>query len=93
MMPYVWEEPEVLLRHDGVTVYCVYRHDMLEGGPRRFIYGCDESCGDSGDFTFDVRDLARMLGMTAGEDRASHRRVVREAISRGILTRDGMVRK
>ena len=93
MMPYAWTDPDVFAMHDGVTVYHVYQNDMIEDGPRQFIYGYDGSCSDSGDFTFDVRDLARMLGMTAGENRADHRRIIREAVSRGILTRDGVVRK
>jgi hypothetical protein len=56
-MPYrtVWEDPEVYLEHNGVTVYHTYKDDEVEQGPRTYYFVTNIS--DSEDEAFDVREF------------------------------------
>lgn len=65
-MPYSteWVDPEVFLEHKGVKVYCTYKYDDVQQGPRRYSFTLSPLCGeDSCDCggrcknVFDIREL------------------------------------
>ncbi len=57
-MPYesVWRDPEVLVDHQGVKVYFVYRDDDFDQGEAHYLYLTDPR--GSYDEASDVRDLS-----------------------------------
>jgi len=65
-MPYrtEWVDPEVLMKHKALTVYCTYKYDDVESGPRTYSFTLyslcgEESCECDGPCRniFDVREL------------------------------------
>ena len=52
-MPYIWTEPELVLTHQGVSVYYTYRNDYMEEGSYEYHYTTD--IGEQS--SFDIRDL------------------------------------
>jgi hypothetical protein len=67
-MPYLteWVEPDVFLTHNGVTVYCTYKDDDMQNGPRSSCFSLNDLCGEQEcacvggncKYVFDVRELA-----------------------------------
>lgn len=65
----VWVKPELFLKHKKVRVWCMYKDDDWDQGPRTYDFtlrvGCEEmgsaiSCHDGGEpchHVFDARDL------------------------------------
>ena len=53
-MPYVWQEPELVVEHQGVSVYHVYQNDFGDQGAYEYHYTTDIS--EQASF-FDIRDL------------------------------------
>lgn len=89
-MPYAWVEPDVFMEHKGVKIYYVYWDDLIDMPPREYQCGYSELCDDSGCDTFDVRDLAGMLGMPCPGSEEEIRQVIAAAIDAGVLTQDGV---
>lgn len=89
-MPYAWVKPEVALEHKGVKIYHVYKNDDYDSGPRTFWFGYSIFCDDEGIDSFDVRDLAKMIGMPCPESWEEIKAVLIAAIDRGILTQEGL---
>lgn len=88
-MPYrtEWQEPEVFLEHNGVTVYHTYKDDDIEQGPRTYWFVTGKHEGE--DEAFDVRDLEtpsrdRLYGHTESLSEAI-RAILREAIDAGLI--------
>jgi len=43
-----WIPNELVLKHKGVFIYHIYRHDDHEGGVREYCFGLDEFGSDDG---------------------------------------------
>ncbi|MBC6714766.1 hypothetical protein H9Q09_01020 [Aurantimonas sp. DM33-3] len=58
-MPYrqEWVAPERMIRHQNVSIWCVYKDDDLGQGPRTYWFTTDISEGEDSEFAFDVRHL------------------------------------
>lgn len=84
-MPYkeVWLPPEVFLEHKGVKVYHVYKNNDADQGIRHFWYGLSPQCSDEGN-SFDVRDVARALGIPQPNTPEEIAAVVRMAIDHAL---------
>lgn len=79
-MPSGWIDPEQFLRHHGIAVYHVYRHDDYDEGPREYWYTTDLYGGDCDDpCSFDVRELSSYTG------EKTHEQIICEAIDAGEL--------
>ncbi len=79
-MPIGWIQPDLFLRHQGVAVYHVYRHDEYEQGPREYWFTTDKHGGDYNDpCSFDVRELSSYAR------EKTHEQIIREAIDAGEL--------
>lgn len=89
-MPYTWVKPKVALAHRGVKIYHVYKNDNADEGVREYWYGWSPCCTDSGDDSFDVRDLADMLNLAMPISWKEIVLVLKEAIDRGVLTKEGI---
>ncbi len=89
-MPYAWVEPEIALGYNGVKIYFVYRDDKFSNETRTFWYGYSIFSDDQGEDSFDVRDLAKMIGMPCSEGWDEIEAVLKAAIDKGILTQDGI---
>lgn len=92
-MPYVWQDNEVFLSHEDVTIYHVYKDDMADGGVRSYWYattahGSDYGADDGGEF--DVRDLKswKECPVVGGED-ARIKAAIKIAIENGELDNEG----
>jgi hypothetical protein len=83
-MPNVWKDPDVVLEHKGVTIYHVYRNDQVDEGPRTYWYGYTPSCDDCGTDSFDIRDVARVIGIEVDAD--NHEEILIKAIDLGHIT-------
>lgn len=75
-MPYIWTEPMLVLEHQGVSVYNVYKNDNWESA-YEFQYTTDIT-EDSA--PFDLRDLD---SYRAGE---AHAIILKRAIECGEIT-------
>jgi len=53
-MPYIWTEPALVIAHQGVSVYHVYKDGYWGCGCREFLYTTDVT--EQAD-PFDIRDL------------------------------------
>lgn len=76
-MPYelTWVEPEVVLTHNGVTIYHTYKNDEVDQGQMQFWFTTD-GFSDVDEFKFDVRDLPA---------KSNPEETLRHAIDAGIL--------
>ncbi len=54
-MPMIWTEPECLLDHRGVHIYCTYKDGDFQSGTRTYWFTTSQ-CEEE-EFEFDVRDL------------------------------------
>lgn len=93
-MPYVWQDPEVFLEHNGVTIYHVYK-DELSDVPVEDWYstcGC-ESPGSA--YEFDVIDVPgydpKCDGPGWDERRNYHKKLIEAAIDAGLIEQDAPV--
>ena len=75
-MPYIWTEPELAVRHNGVSVYHVYKNGFWECGRLNDQYTTDITEQDS----FDIRDLSNY------QDAGDHIEILKQAIERGEIT-------
>ena len=75
-MPYAWVEPELVLEHQEVSVYHVYKNDFCADGRYEYHYTTD-ICGRS---SFDIRDLPSF------HHELEHKEILRLAIERGEIT-------
>lgn len=89
-MPYSskWVAPEEFLTHQGVSIYCTYRYNDINDGPREFWFTTSETCGEEEcdcdkssqcRHVFDVRELP---GYVAGKIKET----ICAAIDAGLLT-------
>jgi hypothetical protein len=76
-MPYIWTEPELVLEHQSVSVYHVYKDGHWDCGCRMFLYTTDIT--EQAEH-LDIRDLP---SFRHGED---HVAILRLAIERGEIT-------
>ena len=84
-MSYIWEDPEVFMIHNGVTIYHVYRDDFVANGKMSNIYGIASCCSiENDEYVFDVRELPNYIGGKA------HLTIIAEAINQGWITEDEM---
>lgn len=83
-MPYRWTAAQLYLEYAGVRVYCVYKDDLLENGPRTYWYGWAPDGSDSGP-CFDVRTLPN-AGLHDLESDAGRKSAIRHAIRKRWLT-------
>lgn len=75
-MPYVWEDNELFLSHEGVDVYHIYKNDF--DVCREYWYGLyPHSSDDDMEGVFDVRELP------CWEVGADHADVIKAAIDAG----------
>jgi hypothetical protein len=86
-MPYStqWVEPELLLDHQGVKVYRVYKNDELEQGAQEYHFTLDPEDEDAYESTetFDVRDLSTWKAAstwTKGDLARSREMAIKQAI-------------
>jgi hypothetical protein len=77
LMPYIWTEPELVLEHQDVSVYHVYKNEYWDCGCREFLYTTDITEQAE---PFDIRGLP---SFQHGED---HTVILRLAIERGEIT-------
>lgn len=75
-MPYIWTEPALVLEHQGVSVYNVYKDDNLE---RAYDYQYTTDVTEQST-PFDIRDLE---SFRAEKD---HKSILIRAIERGEIT-------
>lgn len=78
-MPYKWTEPEIVLEHAGITVYCCYKDGWWDR-PLRYSFTTD-MC-EREDAEFDVRDLP----VPNGVDHNDHKAIICAAIDEGLIT-------
>ena len=76
-MPYIWTEPELVLKHRGVSVYHVYKDGWWDCGRREFLYTTDITEQSR---HFDIRDLVSF------QDSEEHIAIMKRAIDTGELT-------
>lgn len=79
-MPYIYQEPEIVLEHRGVTVYYTPL-DEYSGTLSKYWYCTEPKDEFSGPTLFDIRDLDEYK-----RDR-SFRDILLEAIENGSLPR------
>ncbi len=61
-----WIDPELLLEHQGVQVYCTYKEDDYDQGAKRYWFTVNAQCGELDQLcddqpcrhVFDVRQLS-----------------------------------
>jgi hypothetical protein len=78
-MPFQWVDPELLMEHQGIKIYHVYKDDDVEL-PLEFWYEAEMEDDDI--VEFDVRDLPSVEGIAASYWWSSERGMRRE-ISNG----------
>ena len=76
-MPYIWTEPALVVEHQGVSVYHVYKDGYWGCGCREFLYTTDSTEQAE---PFDIRDLP---SFRRDED---HPTILKQAIERGEIT-------
>ena len=76
-MPYIWTEPAMVLEHQGVSVYNVYKDGFGDCGCREYLYTTDVTEQAE---PFDIRDLS---DYQHGQD---HAVILRRAIENGEIT-------
>ena len=76
-MPYIWTEPAVVLEHQGVTIYNVYKDGWWDCGCREFLYTTDIT--EQAEH-FDIRDLPSF------QNGADHTVILKQAIEHGEIT-------
>jgi len=76
-MPYIWTEPAIVLEHQGVSVYNVYKDGYWECGCREFLYTTDIT--EQAKY-FDIRDLPSF------QYDVDHDDILKWAIERGEIT-------
>ena len=76
-MPYIWTEPAVVLEHQGISVYNVYKDGYWDCGCREYLYSTDIT--EQAD-PFDIRDLP---SFQHGKD---HAVTLKQAIESGEIT-------
>lgn len=74
-MPYMWVEPELVLRYRGVSIYRAYRNDLLDD-PYRYHFTTDKTGQEK---TFDIRESLYY------DEGCSHLDVLRRAIANGEI--------
>ncbi len=92
-MPYSakYSQAEVFIEHNKVIIYHVYKDNDPDQGVREFWFDTQEDSQDEGGF--DVRDLARALGISYGaktlesidEDELT-KSIIRASIDSGLIT-------
>lgn len=82
-MPYAWTEPALVLTHNGVSVYHVYKNQFWDSGHYMYQYTTDVAEEDN---PFDIRDLESYRGSQNREDHVS---ILKQAIERGEITEEG----
>jgi hypothetical protein len=78
-MPFVWQDPEVVLIHCGVKIYRMYRNDDINNA---LLYHYSFGTGQE-DPQFDVRELPARGCDNRKE--ADHPKIIHMAIDRGDL--------
>ncbi|MGI9863067.1 hypothetical protein SDD30_16955 [Moorella naiadis] len=89
-MPYAWVEPEVALEYKRIKIYYIYADDSMANVTRTFRFGYSIFSDDKGEDSFDVRDLAKMIGMPCPEKWEEIKAVLIAAIDKGVLTQEGI---
>jgi len=94
-MPYSteWIPNEVFLKHQGVDVYRVYRHDEIDN-VRQYNFGMTDQASDDGDGNgeFDVRHLSTWTQQCPCQNQGTDERVIaaiKAAIDSGELSSFG----
>lgn len=75
-MPYIWTEPNLVLEHQGISVYNTYKDDNCDR-PFEFHYTTDITEQSA---AFDIRDLE--CYQYGGE----HTSILKQAIEHGEIT-------
>lgn len=85
-MPLTWREPEQFLEVGGVTIFHTYS-DELSDIPQSYWYSTLATSPTGSDHDFDVRELPGYdpLRDRQNNDNEEHKRVIRAAISAGVL--------
>lgn len=85
-MPLTWREPEQFLEVDGVSIFHTYG-DELSDIPQSYWYSTLATAPTGSHYEFDVRDLPGYdpLRDRRNNDNEEHKRVIRAAISFGLL--------
>ena len=82
-MPMKYVPAEMVLQHNGVCIYHIYRGDIIEEGTRDFHYGLWDGASDDdpddGEVAFDIRDLPNY------DADIPHNDILIEAINQGYL--------
>lgn len=80
-MPYKteWVDPELLLTHNGVSVYRTYRDDDIEDGKSDYWFTTDKLDNEGDDTRFDIRDLPNYTCKYSGEV------IIKDAIELGYI--------
>jgi len=76
-MPYIWTEPALVIEHQGVSVYHVYRHDHMECGYCEYWYTTDITEQAE---PFDIRNR------DSYQNSEDHSVILKQAIERGEIT-------
>ena len=89
-MPYKQTEvpAELLLKHNGVSIFHTYKHDDIENVRRTYWYVTDAFDGESD--SFDVRELPACAERSWDDRMETIRAIIIEAIDDGIITSEGM---
>jgi hypothetical protein len=91
-VPYAWINPEVFFELNGVKIYHIYRNDQLGEGVRKYWYGWHiDCCDDSGEYSFDIREMGYKVYMDA--EREDHKEILKKLIEQGYITSDGIIAK
>jgi hypothetical protein len=86
-MPYrtEWESPAVVVEHNGVTVFRVYKDNHVEE-PRTYWFTLDElETSDCSDAAFDVRSLPTWGQNQQTDEHDRIVRTLRDAIESNLL--------
>ncbi len=86
-MPYKWEEPEVVIKVDNVTIYHTYK----DGENRMSYHFTDlkEDCDEDLNRTwFDVRELKSWRVVSLNNAGASEDELIRRALFEAIMSRE-----
>jgi len=86
-MPVGFFYPEIFLKHEGITLYHIYKNDNQTEGISSTQYGYSPYCSAEGLDCLDVKDLLNY------QEDLSHEVMLKEAIEKGWITEKGYIHK
>ena len=91
-----WIEADMFMRWmapngDLVEIYHTYDDDLYENGPCQFWFCLRPESGWGDDDVFDIRDIAKILGIENVSTKNEHHYILIKGIESGIITPDKII--